>query len=220
MGVVERFSDLLTKRQKNWISKISEEIKKQINYNHKYDIDPESITPEDECPGGLVEYLIAVSNDQMKAADYAVAISSKYGKLVSKVYEKQITNHLEGTLDGFAEVAQCSSLGLITLMFDDLRKPYQEIFSKTWYMGSQAQQIADTLDEYLLDIKPQMNSVLFVNFIDNVIGETIIKFLTALSFEHSFKNKNNKFLEAMKRILKFFISSLSRCWMVMKARIR
>nr|2FJI_1 Chain 1, Exocyst complex component SEC6 [Saccharomyces cerevisiae]2FJI_2 Chain 2, Exocyst complex component SEC6 [Saccharomyces cerevisiae] len=204
VGVVERFSDLLTKRQKNWISKISEEIKKQINYNHKYDIDPESITPEDECPGGLVEYLIAVSNDQMKAADYAVAISSKYGKLVSKVYEKQITNHLEGTLDGFAEVAQCSSLGLITLMFDDLRKPYQEIFSKTWYMGSQAQQIADTLDEYLLDIKPQMNSVLFVNFIDNVIGETIIKFLTALSFEHSFKNKNNKFLEAMKRDFEIF----------------
>ncbi|CCH60271.1 hypothetical protein TBLA_0C04750 [Henningerozyma blattae CBS 6284] len=204
VGVVDKFCGLLKDRQQLWIEKISEEVKKLIQFNQKYDLNPEEITSQDEVPAGLVEYLTAIANDQMRSADYAVAISSKYGKIVSKVYEKQITNHIEATLDGFAEVARCGSVGIISIIFDDLKKPYKEVFSKSWYTGNEAQQIADTLYEYLNEIKLQMNSFVFSTLLETVVEETILKFIGALGYNHSFKNKGNKFLESVKRDFEIF----------------
>lgn len=204
VGVIEKFCDLLVKRQSHWIEKIKSEVQRIVNYNHKYDEDPDSITPEDECPGGLVEYLIAASNDQMRAADYAMALSTKYGQLVSKQYEREITVHMDSTLDGFAEVSQVCTLGLTTIIFDDLRIPYSEIFAKSWYKGSQAQQIADTLREYLDDIRSQLNPIVFAIFVESIIEETVFKYISAIKNGHSIKHKNNKFLEAVKRDFQIF----------------
>ncbi|AET38975.1 SNARE-binding exocyst subunit SEC6 Ecym_3494 [Eremothecium cymbalariae DBVPG len=204
VGVVERFCELLFQRQNNWMRAISSEVVKCIQYNHKYEENPKNISKEHECAGGLVEYLVAVANDQMKAADYAVAISQKYGSMVSKVHERTITNRIEETLDGFAEVAKCSNTGLVALIFDDLRKPYTEVFSKNWYTGNQAQQIADTIYEYLSDIRTQMNPFVYSTLVEAVIEETILRFIGALKFEHTFKNKQNKFLDCMKRDFEIF----------------
>lgn len=204
VGVVEKFCGLLSQRQKRWMDIIGDEVKKSINYSHKCEENPEDITKEEESSGGLVEYLVAVANDQMKAADYAVAISQKYGAMVSKVHERTITMYIESTLDGFAEVAKCSTMGLITLMFDDLRSPYKEVFSKSWYSGNQAQQIADTLFEYLGDIREQMNPFVFSTLVESVVEESILRFIECLKYEHSFKAKHNKFLECMKRDFEVF----------------
>ncbi|SCU91514.1 LADA_0F10440g1_1 [Lachancea dasiensis] len=201
VGVVERLCDLLAARQKTWMSTVSSEVKKCIEYNHKADEEAEA---KDEFPGGLVEYLISLANDQMRAADYAVAISQKYGSIVSKVHEKAITNNIEYTLDGFAEVAKCSSTGLIKLIFDDLRKPYTQIFGKHWYSGNQAQQISDTLYEYLSDIRGEMNPFVYSTLVESVVEETILEFVQCLQYEHSLKNKNNKFLACMKRDFEAF----------------
>lgn len=205
VGVIEKLCTLLAARQKKWMTTISTEVRKCIDYNHLLgEESPENISPEQESAGGLVEYLISVANDQMKAADYAVAISQKYGSMVSKAHEKTITNNIEHTLDGFAEVAKCSSTGLITLIFDDLRNPYTQIFSKNWYSGNQAQQISDTLYEYLGDIRGQMNPFVYSTLVESVVEETILKFVECLKYEHTFKNKNNKFLDCMKRDFEVF----------------
>lgn len=204
VGVIQNFCGLLCKRQSKWINIIRNEVIKTINYNHKYEQDPEIIAKEDETTGGLIEYLIAVANDQMRAADYAVAISQKYSVMVSKVHERTITNEIETTLDGFAQVAKESTIGIIQIMFDDLRKPYTEIFSKNWYSGNQAQQIVDTLFEYLTEIKEQINPFVYSTLIEDVVEEAILKFIECLKYNHSFKNKHNRFLECMKRDFEIF----------------
>ncbi|SCU95791.1 LAME_0F13498g1_1 [Lachancea meyersii CBS 8951] len=204
VGVVEKLCQLLGARQRTWMTIVSAEVNKCIEYNHKLESAEDGVLPEDESIGGLVEYLISLANDQMRAADYAVAISQKYGAMVTKVHEKAISNNIEHTLDGFAEVAKCSSTGLIKLIFDDLRKPYTQIFGKHWYTGSQAQQIADTIYEYLSDIRGQMNPFVYSTLVESVVEETILKFVECLKYEHSFKNKNNKFLECMKRDFEVF----------------
>lgn len=204
VGVIERFCGLLKQRQKKWMDSVDKDVNKLLNYNRKYESNPEIISPEEECPGGLVEYIIAIANDQMKGADYSVAISSKYGKLVTKNYERTITQNIEGILDGFAEVAKFCSNELIKIMFADLNIPFAEIFSKSWYSGSQAQQIADTLYEYLIEIKAQMNILVFSSLLESIVEETILRFISALKYEHSFKNKNNKFLDCTKRDFEIF----------------
>lgn len=204
VGVISKFCELISERQNKWMDAINYEVNKCIQYNHMYEEDPASIRKEDESTGGLVEYSVAVANDQMKAADYAVAISQKYSSMVSKIHERAIINSIEETLDGFADVAKCSTNGLVSLIFDDLRKPYSEIFSKNWYIGNQAQQISDTLYEYLSDIRSQMNPFVYSKFVESVIEETILKFIEALKFEHKFKNKQSKFLDCMKRDFEIF----------------
>lgn len=203
VGVINRFCDLLKQRQKKWMQMIEVDVQKLLRFNHRDEDAPEPDSSE-QCPGGLVEYIVAVANDQMKAADYSVAISSKYGKLVTKTYERAITQDIEEALDGFAEVAKFCSNELIKIIFADLASPFSEIFSKAWYSGSQAQQIADTLYEYLVEIKSQMNSVVFASLLEIVVEETILSFISALKYEHSFKNKNNKFLDCMKRDFEIF----------------
>ncbi|QLQ80596.1 hypothetical protein HG537_0D05970 [Torulaspora globosa] len=202
VGVIERFCDLLKQRQKKWMQKIEIDVRKLLRFNQR--IDSQNVEEIEECPGGLVEYIVAVANDQMKAADYSVAISSKYGKLVSKVHERTITQEIEEALDGFAEVAKFCSSELIKIIFTDLSAPFSEIFSKSWYGGNQAQQIADTLYEYMIEIKNQMNPVVFASLLETVVEETILQFIGALKYEHSFKNKNDKFLDSTKRDFETF----------------
>ncbi|GCE99069.1 SNARE-binding exocyst subunit S6 [Zygosaccharomyces mellis] len=204
VGVIDRFCGLLKQRQKKWMNCLDVEVKKLINFNRKFDLDPESVTPDEACPGGLVEYIVAVANDQMKAADYSVAISTKYGQMVTKNYERTITEEIERILDGFAEVAKYCSTQLIMIMFEDLRRPFDEVFSKSWYSGNQAQQTADTLYEYLIEIKTQMNVLVYSSLLESVVEETILRFIGSLRYGHSFKQKNNKFLDCMKRDFEIF----------------
>ena len=110
VGVIEKFTNLLLDRQKHWIININNEVVRLLKYNELYDIDPHNISPEDQCAGGLLEYLIAVSNDQMRAADYTMALSTKYGEIVSKIYEKEISKHMNVSLDGFAEAVSYTHL--------------------------------------------------------------------------------------------------------------
>ncbi|KAL6940486.1 hypothetical protein ACO0QE_004390 [Hanseniaspora vineae] len=217
LGVVESFCKLLVDRQNKWMTLINSEVKHWLDYTHQLETNPvlatmnkqeqaeyiaqnnssdaaKLVTPSN---GGLIEYLIAVANDQMKAADYAVAISTKFGELVSKSNSRIINDHIEGTLDGFASVAKTNTNGLLCIIFDDLVIPYKEIFSKSWYTGNQAHQISDTLNEYLTDIKGQMNPYVFSTFIENVIETTLLHYLNALKYGHSIKNKNGKFVDKL-----------------------
>ncbi|KAL3232922.1 Exocyst complex component SEC6 [Nakaseomyces bracarensis] len=204
VGVIDKFSDLIGRRLDRWISVVDEEVRALIKYNELYDIDPHTIPPENEVPGGLFEYVIALANDQMRAADYATAIGTKYGAMVTKAYEKEIQGHIDTILDKFADVSQVCISALLTIIFDDLKIPYAEIFSKSWYKGSQAQQISDTISEYLEDIRVLMNPVLYGLFMERVIENTILGYIGALKYEHSIKNKNNKFLECVKRDFEIF----------------
>ncbi|SCU92435.1 LAMI_0E10396g1_1 [Lachancea mirantina] len=204
VGVIDSFCKILGDRQEKWKGAIASEVSKSVSYNQRIEKDPELVGGIDAPAGGLVEYLIAVANDQMRAADYAVALSQRSGAMVSKVHEKTISNSIEHTLDGFADVAKSGTSGLISLMFDDLRTPFSQIFGKSWYSGNQAQQIADTLFEYLGDIREQMNPFVYSTLVENVVEETILTFLECLKYEHSFKNKNNKFLDCMKRDFEVF----------------
>lgn len=204
VGVVERFCSLLISRQESWVENIQDEVSKCIKYNHTYEENPDSITKENQFPAGLLEYLVAVANDQMKAADYAVAISQKYGSYVSKVHERTITAQIEKTLDGFAYVAKCATGGICQLIFDDLRIPYAEIFGKIWYSGNQATQISSTIQEYLNEVREQMNPFVFYSLVETVTEETLLTYVKCLKHGNSIKNKGSKFLDCLRRDFEIF----------------
>lgn len=201
VGVVEKFTGLLLRRQRDWIAKVNDEVARILKFNEIYDS-----TPQEELeqmsqgpPGGLIEYLTAVINDQMRGADYVIAITRKCNDLLSKSWNKEITEYSDQSLDSFADLVKVSSYGITQIIFDDLKEPYGEIFTKNWYNGNQIKQISVTINEYIAEIRPHMGDLAFNSLIGIIIDECFLEYINALNGRHSFKMKNNKFADAIKR---------------------
>lgn len=188
VGTVEECGSILKERQASWEATMREQVHLQLNEptdvkgSNSSDIDG---TNAGGVPGGLVEYLIALANDQIKGADYAEAISGKTAGMVSKKYRNQIISTWDFVCDGFIGLAKSCIAGLISIIFHDLTPPFQELFSKSsWYKGRSIKQITDTIAEYTADCKIHLNPIIFDVFVDDVLEETIIKYLSALQHNH------------------------------------
>jgi len=206
-GVVEEFGNLLIKRQIQWSELIKNEVQKLLIMNNKdnnKDNNNDENNDIEKTPPGLIEYLIALANDQMRGADYTEAISNKYGGMVSSKYSSLIHNVLEQVIDGFANLAKQCCDALIVIIFDDLKIVINEIFSKDWYNLNYSQQISDTLYEYLGDLKQNMNLYLFEILSEEIIEETILRYLNNLNKDIKFKNNNDKFINGIKRDFEIF----------------
>lgn len=175
-GCVEECSNILLERQRDWEAVMKEQVQLQVNDTAAEDNETSAV------PGGLVEYLIALGNDQIKGADYTEAISSRITPIVSKKYNQGIQSNLDRVCDGFIALAKSCITGLITIIFTDLVHPFKEIFnSSAWLKGRPIKQIVDTIQEYLTDCELQLNPIIFDVFIDDLLEETVLKYLGALN---------------------------------------
>lgn len=204
-GVVEEFGKLLIKRQGTWSELIKIETQKLLTVNNSIqNKNSDADVVPDTVPPGLIEYLIALANDQMRGADYTEAISNKYGGMVSTKYSTLIHNALENVIDGFANLAKQCCDALIVIIFDDLKVALDDIFSKDWYNSNYSQQISDTLYEYLGDLKQSMNGYLFEILCEEIVEEVILRYLNNLNKDIKFKNNNDKFVNSVKRDFEVF----------------
>lgn len=94
--------------QATWTSLIASELKKQIE------------RPE-EVPGGLVEYVMALANDQVKSADFTEALLARLEPLVSEKYRVPISENLNEAMDGYLDVAKGAVKMLIDVAFNDVK---------------------------------------------------------------------------------------------------
>jgi hypothetical protein len=204
-GVIREFTNHLIKRQHGWSELVKSEVHRLLLANNpemrpKKDNDE----PEDIVPPGLIEYLTALANDQMRGADYTEAISGKYGSMVSKKYSSQIHTDLETVIDGFANLAKQCCDALIVIVFDDLKIVMDRIFSKDWSNSNYAQQISDTLLEYLGDLKQSMNSYLFEILCEEIVEEALLRYLNNLNQDIKFPKDSERLLAAVKRDFEVF----------------
>ena len=101
--------------------------------------------------------------------------------MVSKKYRAQVISTWDFVSDGFINLAKACIAGLISIIFHDLIPPFQDLFAKSvWYKGRPVKQITDTIAEYISDSKTHLNPIIFDVFLDDVLDETLIKYLGAL----------------------------------------
>ncbi|XBW37548.1 hypothetical protein QEN19_003128 [Hanseniaspora menglaensis] len=213
LGCFEMFTKLLLKRQRQWIDLVNREVRDLLEYNHKDDIKTKDATTlEIVSPaGGLLEYIIAVTNDQMKGADFTVVVQEKYGQLISKKHQEVIDSEVDNILDGFADVAKACTNGLIEIIMDDLKGNLQLILSSKWYVNDSDTLILQTLNilqDYLHDLKSFMNEYVFFTFIENLIEDFVINYIQSLNFKPLIVKKNIiiGFKKDLEMIFKFFQS--------------
>lgn len=187
VSTIEECGSILRTRQQKWESVMQTEVAKQL--------------ADQEVPGGLVEYLIALANDQIKAADYAEALSGKTSQLVSKKYRTQVISTWDMVSDSFITLAKSCIAGLISIIFNDLTKPFSTLFvisDSSWTKGKSVKQISDTIVEYISDTRVHLNPIIFDVFMDDLLDETILKYLGGLLNE-SVNIGSDKAIERIKK---------------------
>ena len=153
--------------QDQWTKVIDSEFKKQVE------------KPED-VPGGLVEYCIALANDQIKCADYAEALSARIEPLVSEKYRVVINERLNDAIDGHLDVAKKCTQTLINMIFNDLKPATKQFFQPAWYDDIMAQ-VIDTMKDYTSDYNTYLSPTLFELLIADLLDTFIVTYLTALA---------------------------------------
>ena len=153
--------------QDRWTKVVDVEFKKQIE------------KPEDVA-GGLVEYCIALANDQLKCADFAETLSARIEPLVSEKYSVTIHDRLNDAIDGCLDVAKKCTQSLIDIIFNDLKPATKMLFQPSWYDGIIVQ-IVETMRDYMSDYQTYLNQSLFDLLVEDLIDTFLVTYISALA---------------------------------------
>ena len=168
--VVDHAAKAMHSTQATWLRVLESEFKKQR----------EAKSPDDVV-GGLVEYVIALANDQLKSADYAEALIARLEPMVSKKYQAGIREAVDNALNGFLDVSKRCTQVLVDLVFADLQPAIKELFTfPTWYSEGTMTTIVETMRDYTSDYSERLNPDLFDVLCDDMIDRFLVSYIGAL----------------------------------------
>ncbi|KAK7466403.1 SNARE-binding exocyst subunit S6 [Stygiomarasmius scandens] len=165
--VVSETNRVMRGMQDQWVKIVEAEYKKHVE------------KPE-EVAGGLVEYCMALANDQIKSADYAEALLGRLEPLVSEKYRVPINERLNDAIDGYLDVAKKCTQTLIDMIFNDLKPAIKNMFQQPWYDGIMSQ-IVETMKDYMADYKAYLNPSLFELLMEDLIDAFLLMYLNGLA---------------------------------------
>ncbi|GAA5907303.1 SNARE-binding exocyst subunit SEC6 [Sporobolomyces salmoneus] len=177
--VVDEAHRVMRSVQSQWIKTLDSEYKKQVQAG-------EGNTSVGVVPGGLVEYVMALANDQIKSADFTEALNNRLEPLVSTKYKTIIADKLNDAMDGFLDVAKRCVQVLIDVVFNDIRPATKNLFQSNWYQdnaegGDPMGQIVETLRDYMVeDYQTHLNPNLFDLLIEDLLDTFLITYLVSV----------------------------------------
>ncbi|WVQ76413.1 hypothetical protein IAR50_006079 [Cryptococcus sp. DSM 104548] len=166
--VVTESAKVMRRVQDEWLKLLAEEMKGHMEKK------PEEVLP------GLVEYVIALANDQLKAADYVEALLTRLEPLVSEKYKAVISGRLNEAIDGYLDVAKRCTTALVQFVFHDLRVATKSLITQAWYQESLMDQIIETMKDYMGDYQEHLNPSIFEILVEDFLDTFLICYLSAL----------------------------------------
>lgn len=167
--VVTEISRVLRETQDTWTKLVESEVKKQQDPKQAADL-----------AEGLVEFIIAVANDQVRCGEYCETLSTRIEDLVSDKYRVTIRDKLNEAIDGYVEVLNRCTQALISLIFNDLKPATKLLFTQpVWYEGN-IMQIIETMRDYMNDYQQFLNPEIIETLVQDLLDTYIITYLTSL----------------------------------------
>lgn len=166
--VVTECGRVMHRLQSEWVALVASEVRSSTEKR------PEEVAP------GLVEYTMALANDQLRAADFTEELQARLEPLVSDKYKGTITGSLNDALDGYLDTAKQCTSALVQFVFNDLRPATSKIFTPEWYSGTLTTTIAATMRDYMSDYQAHLNGSLFDFLVDDMVDAFLATYLTAL----------------------------------------
>ncbi|GAA6017346.1 hypothetical protein JCM11491_000640 [Sporobolomyces phaffii] len=203
--VVDEAHRVMRGVQAQWVKVLDAEYKKQVSAAESGSGGGSSSAAAGVVPGGLVEYVMALANDQIKSADFTEALNNRLEPLVSAKYKAVIADKLNDAMDGYLDVAKRCVQVLIDVVFNDLRPATKSLFQTPWYAsdadasgGDPMGQIVETLRDYMVeDYQTHLNPNLFDLLIEDLLDTFLITYLVAI--KKAGKVKMPKAVDRMRR---------------------
>ncbi|KAI1315091.1 SNARE-binding exocyst subunit S6 [Mortierella claussenii] len=174
--VIKECISVIKDYQERWKSLITTEMKKQMD-------------APGTAPAGLTEYIMAVTNDQIRCAEFADAVLIRIEKdnLIKnpKSFETA-KDMLNECMDDFFDVATHGANSLLDLAFNDVKEPFSKLHTSSWYEDDPMSLIVVTLKDYNDDFRVHLNDYMFNKLVDWMLERLMIAQIDAL------RNKGTK----------------------------
>ena len=164
--VVEQCTGSLKMTQEQWRQLI------------KFEVDAQ-LTGED-VPGGIVEYLMAFANEQLRCVEFCDAIVERLSGMLSNKYSMLVGKSFDEALAGFLDTANVASQHLIDIAFNDMMSVYTTLFSSEWYGGEHIVLVIETLRDYCQDFQSAMKGFLFSRLMQNIVERHLVEYISAM----------------------------------------
>ncbi|CAH1760027.1 9778_t:CDS:2 [Entrophospora sp. SA101] len=145
--VVKECSTAMIDTQNTWKSLLVTELKKHIE------------KPE-ETQEGFVEYCIALANDQLRCAEFTEDVVKRLEPLLSEKYRNQINDNLRLAMDGFMGISDSCISTLVDVVYNDLKKLFNQFYLEDWYQNTFMLVIIETIKDYANDFQTRMHPYL------------------------------------------------------------
>ncbi|CAG8551125.1 12287_t:CDS:1 [Ambispora leptoticha] len=172
--VVKECSEVMIATQQQWMQLLKAEFKRQID-------------KKEEAPGGFVEYVIALANDQIRCANFTDDVVTRLEPLLSEKYRNQINDNLNEAANGFLAVARACTQTLLDQVFHDLKQPFGQLYTSYWYQEDPMALIIETIKDYTRDFQNNLQNYL----LDKLMTDTLSRFMIA--WIEALRNKGAKF---------------------------
>ncbi|CAG8563197.1 3818_t:CDS:2 [Acaulospora morrowiae] len=116
---------------------------------------------KEELPGGLLEYIIALANDQLHFADFADELTKSLTPALLGEHFVRIKKDLLSVMDGYLHFSIDVIDSILSIIFDDLKEPFRKLHSSTTrnkvdHMEVIVVTLKDYTDECQMHLKPYL----------------------------------------------------------------
>jgi hypothetical protein len=167
LGVVRECKNAIDEFQKDWLRHLDSEYKKQFD-------------SPDKCAPGLVEYTIALANDNLKALEFTESLIERLRNTIQPEPMAQLNEGLNRSMDGFMDVAKKCYQYLIEVSFMDVKAAFGTMFTEEWYRTSMMPSIVLTLQDYCDDYNSHLHQYLFTKMISDIMDRFMLCYLEAM----------------------------------------
>lgn len=168
--VIEHACGVMHRTQATWMQMAQQEFKKQTSAKHP-----------DEVNGGLVEYLIALANDQLASADQCEQLLHTLVSAVPSQNQGRVRELLDTALNGYLDISKHCVQLLVEIVMFDLRPAFKDMFTfPAWYIEGTTAMITETVRDYAGDYAARLDPNLYDVLSDDLVTRLLTAYLTAL----------------------------------------
>ncbi|WBW75063.1 exocyst complex subunit Sec6 [Schizosaccharomyces osmophilus] len=131
-------------------------------------------------PPGLMEYLLALANDNLKCAGFMDNTLLRTIELATDSREEDLRESFGKTVDGFILLSDIGVNEIVEIISNDVKPALATLFHPGWYQSSNMKLIVDTFRDYIVDCIEHMVPGLFDVFLLESSNALTINYLRGI----------------------------------------
>ncbi|EPY50052.1 exocyst complex subunit Sec6 [Schizosaccharomyces cryophilus OY26] len=132
------------------------------------------------APPGLMEYLLALANDNLKCAGFMDNTLLRTFELATDSREEDLRESFGKTVDGFILLSDIGVNEIVEIISNDVKPALATLFHPGWYQSSNMKLIVDTFRDYIVDCIEHMVPGLFDVFLLESSNALTINYLRGI----------------------------------------